>query len=278
MFPAGVVLILELHSPGHKPTKFTQTSWVNNAAPAALGPAKHMAGESGQDFFTVFSVLYNLCSYRRKMRLARLLDPCVYLLANLFLGLFINFLSLTIKTPSSKKKISTTQMWIKEQMKVPLHPPSALWPCCPTCRSYMKPVGTCGGFCVLHRDGLTLSHTVSHLVCTPPNFFLCARKENRLFSKKKSLPCVTTLENLRKVKGRDGPTLRTACVTCSPEPPALTDELRLTSPHLAGGYHMEQVSRNRAFFREDSFLQNGRNLTHVLPAPSPWFSFSAIQP
>lgn len=61
MFPAGVVLILESHSPGHKPTKCTQTLWVNNPMPAALEPAKHMAGESSQDFFTNF-VQYSLQS------------------------------------------------------------------------------------------------------------------------------------------------------------------------------------------------------------------------
>lgn len=47
----GVVLILELQHPGRKPTKFTQTLRVNNATPAVLDPARHMAGESGQDFF-----------------------------------------------------------------------------------------------------------------------------------------------------------------------------------------------------------------------------------
>lgn len=41
-----------------KQTKITQTLWVNNAMPAALDTAKHMAGESSQDFFPNVCLLF----------------------------------------------------------------------------------------------------------------------------------------------------------------------------------------------------------------------------
>lgn len=64
-----------------KQTKITQTLWVNNAMPAALDTAKHMAGESSQDFFPNVCLLFlQSLVFKKKMRLARILDPCVYLL------------------------------------------------------------------------------------------------------------------------------------------------------------------------------------------------------
>ena len=83
------------------------------------------------------------------MRLASILDPCVCLLAYLFLSLCNSFLTLKTKISSSKKKISTTQRWIQEQVKIPWHLPpphssSDPWPSCPT-----------------------LSPTVSNWVCLP---------------------------------------------------------------------------------------------------------------
>lgn len=67
-----------------------QTLWVNNAMPAALDPAKHMAGESSQDFFQniCFSFFTIFVLREEKMRLARILETCLFACLFIFRSLY----------------------------------------------------------------------------------------------------------------------------------------------------------------------------------------------
>ena len=79
------------------------------------------------------------------MRLVRILDPCVCLLAYLFLGLFISFLPLKINSIPMKEKISAARVslvaqWLRIHLPMQRTRVRALVREDPTCHRATKPM------------------------------------------------------------------------------------------------------------------------------------------